>query len=60
VRVDTPRAAALVHLASGIDGFELDAHDSLANLAQRTKLPALHVGLLRFLVAWPRPGDLLV
>jgi hypothetical protein len=60
VRVDTPCAAALVHLASGIDGFELDAHDSLANLAQRTKLPALQVGLLRFLVAWPRPGDLLV
>jgi hypothetical protein len=27
VRVDTPCAAALVHLASGIDGLKLDAHD---------------------------------
>jgi len=28
VRVDAARAAALVHLAGGIDGLELDAHDS--------------------------------
>jgi hypothetical protein len=27
VRVDAPYAAALVHLASGIDGLKLDAHD---------------------------------
>ena len=27
VRVDTPRAAACVHLAAGIDGLKLDAHD---------------------------------
>ena len=27
VRVDTPCAAALVHLAGGIDGLKLDAHD---------------------------------
>ena len=30
VRVGTPCAAALVHLASGIDGLKLDAHDCSA------------------------------
>jgi hypothetical protein len=73
VRVDADCAAALVDLAAGIDGLKLDEHDHsvmkqpasadrqrvLPNLASARNCTVLPVGLLRFLVAWPRPGDLL-
>jgi hypothetical protein len=38
VRVDAPHAAAFVHLAGGIDGLELDAHDS-PSWSSRQRLP---------------------
>ena len=67
VRINMARAAALVCLATGIGGLELDAHDysvmkypvatePLAKLANATAPP----GASPILVAWPRLLDLLL
>src|SRR5215831_9939003 len=68
VRINVARAAALVHLAAGIDGLELDAHEysvmkiagSAEPFGKRTKLCRAAGSASPHVVGWPRLRDLLL